>query len=135
LGQASLPVQDSIVAELEEHAELLVEEFVVVGGVVPEQRIGLDERPAAGNNLGTAVGDEIQGGELLEKPHGVLRGQHGHRRAEPEVGGFPGDGREDDFRGGECEIVPMVLAQAHEAEPRLVRQLGEFDDLLQPLPG
>ena len=135
LGQVALPVQDGVVAEFEEHSQLLVEQAVIVRGVVAEQRVGLDERATAGNDLGAAVGDEVQGGELLEKPDGVLRGQHGHGRAEPEVGGFPGDGREDDFRGREREIVPVVFPQAHKAEARLVRQFGKLNDLLQPLPG
>ena len=129
----SLPVQDGVVPEFEEHAQLLVEQSVIVGGLVAEQRIGLDERAAAGNDLGPAVGDEVQGGELFEEPHGVLGGQHGHRRAEPEIGGFPGDRRKHDFRGREGEVVPVVLPQPEEAEACLVRQLRELDQLLNPL--
>ena len=133
LGEAALPAEHRVVAEVEEHAQLLLEQGVVVREIVAEQRIGLDERAAAGNDLGPAVGDQVQRGELFEEPHGVLGGQHRHGRAQPKVGGFPGDGRQHDFRRREGEVVAVVLAQAHEAEACLVRQLGELDHLLQPL--
>ena len=91
--------------------------------------------PAAGDDFRPPVGDQVQRGELLKEPHRVLGGQHRDGSAEPEVGGFPGDGGQHDFRGGEGEVPPVVLAQAQEAQPAWSASLASSMISLQPLLG
>ena len=49
---ATLPRDDLVLAQPEQQVELLEEKVLVVGKVVAEQRERLDERPAAGHDLG-----------------------------------------------------------------------------------
>lgn len=46
--------------------------------------------PRAGDDFGTAAGQQVQGGELLEEADGILRGQHRDGCAQAEVSGLPG---------------------------------------------
>ena len=98
-----------------------------------EERVGLDEGAPAGDDFRAPVGDQVQRGELLEKPHRVLGGEHRDGSAEPQLRGFPGNGGQHYFGGGQGEVAPVVLAEAQEAQARLVRQLGELNDLFEPL--
>ena len=84
--------------ELQEQVELLVEELVVVGEVVPEQGEGLGVRPAAGGDLRAAAGREVDGSEVLEHLHGIGGGKHGDGAREPDPLGGLGDGGEHDWR-------------------------------------
>lgn len=97
LGQRPLPGHGCVVPQLQQQLQLLVEEGVMVLQFVAEQRVGLDECAASGDDLRAPVGDQVQGGELLKEPHGVLRGEHRDGRAEPQRRGFPGDGGQHDF--------------------------------------
>ena len=131
--RAPLPLQGGVVPQFQQHAQLFVEEGVVIRCVVAEQRVGLDERAAPGDDLGAAAGYEIQGGELFEEPHRVLGGEHGYGSAQPQVGGLAGNRSQHYFGGGQGEVAAVVLAQAQEAEARLVGKLGQPNDLFQPL--
>ena len=58
-----------LLADAEQEVELLGEQRVVVGEVEPEQREGLGERAAADDEVDPALGDQIEGRELLEEAH------------------------------------------------------------------
>ena len=73
---AALPRDALARPQLQQQVELLGEQLVVVVEVVAEQRERLGERPAAGHDLGPAAGDQVDGGELLEHAHGIVRAQH-----------------------------------------------------------
>ena len=63
-------------AQREQQVELLGEELVVVVEVVAEEREGLDERAAAGHDLGAPAGEQVERREVLEDAHGVVRAEH-----------------------------------------------------------
>ena len=65
--------------------ELLLEQIVVVGQVVPEKRKGLGEGAAAGHDLGPPTGDEVQRREVLEYPDRVIGAEHGDGARQAEA--------------------------------------------------
>ena len=95
--RGSLPAEVGVVPQLKQQPKLFLEQGVVVHGVVAEQWVRLDERAPPGDDFGATSGHQIQGSELLEKPHWILRGEHGDGGAQAEVGGFPGNGGEHDL--------------------------------------
>ena len=88
----ALPLDAGLVAELEEEVELLGEELVVVLGVVAEERIGLDEGAAADDDLGASLGDEVEGGEVLEDADWIVGAEHRYRGGKADVLGARGRG-------------------------------------------
>ena len=80
----ALPGDRPALEQFGEQRGLLVEEFLVVGEVVAEQRERFDARPAAEDDLGPAAGDRVQRGVPLEHPDRVVGAQHGDRGAEPD---------------------------------------------------
>ena len=60
------PMDMGVLADIQQQVELLGEERVVVFEVETEERERLDERAAAGDDFGAAVGDEVERGEFLE---------------------------------------------------------------------
>ena len=70
------PGQPLRVANREQHPQLLVEQRVVVVQVVAEERERLDERAAAGHDLGAPAREQVERGEVLEHAHRVVRAQH-----------------------------------------------------------
>jgi hypothetical protein len=75
----ALPGDTFVVADAEQQLELFREQRVVVVEVVAEQRKRLDERAAPGHDLGAAVRQKIERGELLIDPDRIVGAQHGHR--------------------------------------------------------
>ena len=63
------------------------------------------------------LGDRVEGGEALEDPHRIVRAEHGDRGAEPDPLGPAGDRGEHDLRGGDREVVAVVLADAEASTP------------------
>jgi hypothetical protein len=115
--------------------ELLGEQLVVVVEVVAEQREGLDERAAAGHDLGAPAGDEVERGERLEDAHGVVRAQDADRAGEPDA---PRAGRrrgEHHGGGRHREVGAVVLADAEDVEPHLVGERDLLDEVAHPLAG
>ena len=67
------PVYLRVVADLkQELRELFREKRVVILKIEPEEWIGLNERAAPHNNLGSSLGDRMKGGKLLKDPHRIL---------------------------------------------------------------
>src|SRR6185312_13751328 len=81
----ALPGHRPALEQFGEQRGLLVEEILVVGQVVAEQRERLDARPAPEGDLGPAAGDRVRGGVALEHPDRVVRAQHGDGGAEPDL--------------------------------------------------
>ena len=90
------------------------------------------KRAAAGHDLGAAVRDQVEGGELLPDADRVFGAEHGDGGGEPDVFGARGGGGEDGDRGRGDEIGAVVLAEAVEIEPDLI---GELDLLEQVAAG
>ncbi len=80
-----LPLDAIRFAQREQHPQLLLEQLVVVLEVVAEQRERLGERPAAGHDLGAAAREQIDRGEILEHPDGIVGADHRDRAREPDA--------------------------------------------------
>ena len=122
-------------ADGQQQLELLGEQLVVVVQVVAEQRKGLDERSAPGHDLRPAAGQEVERGELLEHPHGVVRAEHRHRAGQADALGARGARGQRDGRGRHREVGPVVLAEAEDVEAHLVGQLHLLEQVAHPLLG
>ena len=133
-GEAAAgPGQALAVVEGEEEAELLVEERVVVVEVVAEEREGLDEGAAADHDLGAAVGEGVEGGELLEDADRVVGGEDGDGAGQADAGGAGGGAGEGDGRGGGGVVGAVVLAEAEDVEAELVGEGDLLDEVAQAL--
>ena len=113
------PVDVGVLAEGEEEVEFFGEEVVVVFELEAEEREGFDEGAAAGDDFGASVGDEVEGGEVLEDADGVGGAEDGDGRGEANVCGAGGCGGEDDGGGGVEVLAAVVLAEAEGVEADL----------------
>jgi len=121
--------------EVQKQVELLDEELVVVGEVVAEERERLDERAASGHDLGAAAREQVEGGELLEHAHRIVRAEHADRACDPNTRRPLGDRSERERRRGDGEVGAMVLADTEDVEPDLVRERRLLDQVAQALRG
>ena len=90
------PMDVGVFAEGEEEVEFFGEEIVVVFELEAEEREGFDEGAAAGDDFGAAVGDEVEGGELLKDAHGVGGAEDCDGAGEADLRCACGCGGEDD---------------------------------------
>src|SRR5437899_1322435 len=107
--------------------ELLLEQIVVVGQVVPEKRKGLGEGAAAGHDLGPPTGDEVQRREVLEYPNRVIGAEHGDSARQADAFGPRRGGGQDNGRRGHDKFRAVMLADPEDIKAHLVCEL----DLLQ----
>jgi hypothetical protein len=59
-------------AQPQQQLQLLREQRVVVAQIVAEQGKGLDERAAAGHDLGPSIRQQVQGREILKDAHRIV---------------------------------------------------------------
>ena len=78
-ARLALPRDGSALDQGREEVGLLLEEVLVVGQVVTEQRERLGARSAAENDFSPAAGNGVEGGVSLEHPDGVVRAENCHR--------------------------------------------------------
>src|SRR2546428_12054507 len=119
--------------DAKEQLELLLEQLVVVGQVVTEQRERLGERPATGHDLGPPTGDEIQRREVLEYTNRVVRAEHGDGARQADVFGARGGSGKDDRRRGHDELGAVMLADPEDVEPDLIGELDLLEESADPL--
>ena len=117
------------VPEGREDRQLLLEQDLVVVQRIAEQGKRLGERATSQNDLGSSVGNGVQGAEALIDPNGVVGAEHGDGGAELHPLGAAGDGREQHLGGADREIRAMVLAHAEEVHADPVGQLGFGNDV------
>ena len=79
------PVNVVIFAESQQEIELFGEEVVVVFELEAEERERLDEGAASCDDLGAAVGDQVEGCEVLKDADRVGGAEYGDRRGEADV--------------------------------------------------
>ncbi len=120
-------------AWLTQQGIVLYEQLIVAVEVVAEQRERLDERTSSGHDLGAATRYEIQRGEVLEDADGVGGGQNRSRTGQSDVLSLGGDRRQDDGRRRDCEIQPMMFANAEHIQPYLIGKTCRSDDLADSL--
>ena len=113
-----------VFADFQQQLELFLEKGIVVVELQAEERVGLDERAAAGDDFGAAVGDEIERGEFLEDADGIGGAENGDGAREADVFCARRGGGQDDRRRGVEKFGAVVLADAEDVEADFV---GEFD--------
>ena len=124
-----------VVPDLQQEVELLSEQGVVVLEVEAEEREGLDEGAAAGDDLGAAVGDEVEGGELLEDADRVGGREDGDGAGEADVLGARGRGGEDDGGSGVEVLDAMMLTDAEDVEAELIGESDLFEQIAEAIGG
>jgi hypothetical protein len=120
-------------AQCEQQLQLLLEQVVVVAEVVAEERERLDERAAAGHDLGATAREQVDGREVLEDPDGVVRAEHRHCARQPDPFGTDRRRTEDDGRGGDGEVGAVMLSDAEDVEPEPVGELDLLHQVAKPL--
>ena len=124
------PGDPRFIPQLQQQFELFGEELVVVVQVVAEERERLDEGAAPGHDLGAAVGDQIEGAEILADAHRVVGTEHGDGAGEANpLRARRGSGQHDRRRGNGI-VGAVMLADAVDIEPDLIGQLDLFISLL-----
>ena len=109
--------------------QLVLEQLLVAGQVVSEQRIGLGKRAAAENDFGAAIRQRVEGREPLEHTHGIVGAQDRHGRSEEDPAGPRGDRREHDLGSRNSKVSAMVFPDPEGVESESVGQDGLFDHL------
>jgi len=104
------PIDLGFFAKPQQQLELLREQGVIVVEVEPEEGKGLDKRAATRDNFRAALGDQVQGCELLEDAHRVGGAQHGDRAGKADAFGKCCAGSEDDGRSGVKKFRPVMFA-------------------------
>ena len=127
------PVQPLGLVDGQEHAQLFLEELVVIVQLIAKERKTLDKTAAAHHQLGPAARQVVEGRKLLVDADRVVRAQHRHGRAELDILRGPrGSGQ---GRGGRRDRVigPVMFAQPEDIQPDLVGQLDLFHEVVEPL--
>ena len=130
-ARRAAPRDRASLQQLGEQRQLVLEELLVARQVVAEERIRLGKRSAAENDLGAPARDGIERREPLEHAHGIVRAQHGDRRAEQDAPRPAGNRREHDLRRRDREVAPVVLADAERVQAELIGQNGFVDDVAE----
>jgi hypothetical protein len=101
-------------AEGEEEIEFFGEEVIVVFELEAEEREGFDEGAAAGDDFGSAVREEVEGGELLEDANGIGGAKNGDGGGETDGCGSSGCSGENNGWGGVEVFAAMMFAEAED---------------------
>ena len=124
-----------VLANLEQQIKLLRKERVVIFQAQPEERVGLHERAAAGDDLGAAMRDQVQRGEFLEDAHRVRGAQNGDGARQPDVFRARGRRGQNHDRRGIQKLRPVMLADAENVEAHVVGKLDLLEQMLHALHG
>ena len=73
--------------------------------------------------------------ELLEDPHRIVGGEHGHGAREPDLLGHGGDRRQCRGWGGDEVVGTVVLSDREELQAELVGEFGFLEEIVHPLLG
>jgi hypothetical protein len=130
----ALPLYTRLLAQLQEKVKLLDEEIVVVVEVIAEERIGLDKRAATDDDLGSALRDKIECGEVLEDANWIVGAEHGHCRGEAYVPRARCGRSEKNCGRGSDVLFAVVFADAVNVDADTIGELNlleEFADALR----
>jgi hypothetical protein len=114
--EATLPSNMDLVTQLQEKVEFLREQRVIVLHSEAEQRIGFPERAAPNHDFCSTFGDEIHGGEFLEKADGIDGAEDSDGAGEANALCASSGGREDHRRRRIEEFLAVMLADAKHIE-------------------
>src|SRR6266404_7517712 len=132
-SSGSGPGHGLIAEQAREQVELLFEERLVVGEVESKQREGVRQRPAADDQLCTAIRYRVEGRELGVHPYRILRTEHRHGGAEPDAFGSTGDRREHHMTCRVHELGAVVLADVEGVEADGFCENGFLDGVADDL--
>jgi hypothetical protein len=121
------PVDLAALSQRQQQFELFLEQGVVVGEIVAEEREALDEGAAPRHDLGPTMRQQVEGGELLVDADRIVRTQHGDRRRQANRFGFHRRGGEDGDRRRCGEIRTVVFAETVEIKAELVGERDFFE--------
>ena len=116
------PVNVRVLADLEEQIELFREQRVVVFETQTEERIRLHEGAAAGDDLSTTMGDQVQSGKFLEDANRVSGAENGDGAREADVFRACGGRGQNHGRGGIEELGPVMFSDAEHVQTDSGRQ-------------
>src|SRR5260221_2545202 len=126
----ALPGDGPALDELSEEAGLLLEELLVVGKVVTEERERVDAGASSKDDLCPPAGDGVERGVALKHPDGIVRAQDRDGRPEMDAGGARRDRAEHHVAGRQRKVIGVVFANPKEVHADLVGQ----DPLLDEVP-
>ena len=126
-------VTGSALHELGEQAGLLLEELLVVGQVVAEERERVDAGASSEDDLCPPAGDGVERGVALKHPDRIVRAQYRDGRPEMDAGGARSDRAEHHVAGRQREVIGVVFADPEEIHADLVGQDPLFDEVADGL--
>src|SRR5712692_7715109 len=129
----ALPGDGPALDERREEAGLLLEELLVVGKIVAEERERVDAGAASKDDLGPSTGDGVERGVALKHPDGIVRAQYRDGRPEMDAGGARSDRAEHHVAGRQREVIGMVFANPEEIHTDLVGKHPLFDEVADGL--
>src|SRR5258708_9226094 len=125
----ALPGDGPALDELSEEAGLLLEELLVVGKVVTEERERVDAGASSKDDLCPPAGDGVERGVALKRPHRIGRTQYRDGRPEMDAEGARSDRAEHHVAGRQREVIGVVFANPEEIHADLVGKDPLFDDV------
>src|SRR5258706_2549638 len=129
-ARLALPRDRPALDELREEAGLLLEELLVGGKVVAEERERVNAGAPSKDDLCPPAGDGVERGVTLKHAHGIVRAQDRDGRPKMDVGGTRSDRAEHHVAGRQRKVIGMVFANPVEIHADLVRK----DPLLDKIP-
>src|SRR5580704_6293763 len=120
------PVHLRACADFQEKIEFLRKERVVVFKAQSEERIGLNERTATGNNFGAAPRDEVESRELLKNANGVGCAENRDCAGKADIFRARGGSGENHNGSGVEEFGAVMFANAEDVH---ADSIGEFNFL------
>jgi hypothetical protein len=100
-----------------------------VPGVVAKERIGLDERASTNDDFRAALGDEVEGGEVLEDADRIVGAENGYGGCEANAPSASGRGCEQHSGRRGDVLFAVVFANAVDIDSDAIGKL----DLLKQL--
>src|SRR6266704_1642005 len=123
----ALPGDRPALEEFGEQRGFLLEEFLIIGEVVAEQRERFNAGSAAEDDFGPATRDRVQRGVPLEHPDRIVGTQHRDGGAETDPFGPGRDRGEYHVTGRHREVLRVMLADPEEVHAGLFGEEALFD--------
>ena len=124
-----MPGDRSAPEQLGEEIDLFLEEVLVVGEVVAEERERLDAGASSEDDFRPTARDCIERGVALEHADGIVRAQYGDRRPDADAGRACGDCGEHYVARGQREVIGVVFADPEEVDANLLGDDTMFDEV------
>ena len=128
-ARLALPGDRAALEQLGEEVGLLLEEVLVVGEVVAEERERVDAGTSPEDDFRPTAGDRVERRVALEHADRIVRAQDGDGGPDVDPGRARGDRGEHDVGGRQREVVGVVLTDPEEVDADLVGEDALFDEV------